>query len=51
MATLDEHFVRADGMNIYGSTKCIIQNINKSNNAYQEFDNIVISDIFDFVNK
>ncbi|SHH44289.1 hypothetical protein SAMN02745135_00822 [Caloranaerobacter azorensis DSM 13643] len=29
IATLDEHFVRADGMSIYGPTKGIIQNIKK----------------------
>ncbi|QIB27571.1 PIN domain-containing protein [Caloranaerobacter azorensis] len=51
IATLDEHFVRTDGMNIYGPTKGIIKHIDKRNNVYQEFDNIVISNILDSVYK
>lgn len=51
IATLDEHFVRTDGMNIYGPTKGIIRHIGERNNAYQKFDNEVISNILNSVYK
>jgi hypothetical protein len=45
IATLDEHFIRTDGMNIYGPTKGIISHIQGRNTTYQKYDNDIITNI------
>ena len=47
IATLDPHFLRVEGLNVYGPSKDIVSNSNTTDNPYIEFNSKIVKDIIE----